>query len=435
MTANEIIAKKRDGLTLTAGEIRFFISAYVDGSIPDYQVSAWLMAVYLRGMDARETSTLTQVMLDSGARIDLRDIPGSKIDKHSTGGVGDKVSLILAPLMAAAGVKVPMISGRSLGHTGGTLDKLESIPGFRTGMTPAAFHDQVRDIGVAMIGQNDELVPADRRIYALRDSTATVASIPLITASILSKKLAEGIDGLVMDIKCGKGAFMPEISRAEALAQSIIRTAALHGLPTVAVITDMNQPLGYAAGNWLEVREVLQALQGHGPEDLMQVTYALGVQMLLLAGFQGTTREAVSLLQRTISSGLAMNRFQQMVQAQGGDVHCLQDPGGFAGARIQQHFRAGRTGFVTGIDALKIGETVVLLGGGRKTLDDQIDPAVGILLGKKVGDEVNKGEILAVIHANQTGTAREAIEMIRSAFTIDTAPAPKTRPILKIIKS
>jgi len=283
MTANEIIAKKRDGLTLTAGEIRFFISAYVDGSIPDYQVSAWLMAVYLRGMDARETSTLTQVMLDSGARIDLRDIPGSKIDKHSTGGVGDKVSLILAPLMAAAGVKVPMISGRSLGHTGGTLDKLESIPGFRTGMTPAAFHDQVRDIGVAMIGQNDELVPADRRIYALRDSTATVASIPLITASILSKKLAEGIDGLVMDIKCGKGAFMPEISRAEALAQSIIRTAALHGLPTVAVITDMNQPLGYAAGNWLEVREVLQALQGHGPEDLMQVTYALGVQMLLLA--------------------------------------------------------------------------------------------------------------------------------------------------------
>ncbi|HOY45128.1 MAG TPA: thymidine phosphorylase [bacterium] len=434
MTVLAIIAKKRDGLALDAEEIRFLVSAYVEGTIPDYQMSAWLMAVYLRGMDARETAALTQVMLDSGERIDLADISGRKIDKHSTGGVGDKVSLILAPLMAAAGVKVPMISGRSLGHTGGTLDKLESIPGFKTELTPAAFHDQVRNLGVAMIGQNERLVPADKRIYALRDSTATVASIPLITASILSKKLAEGIDGLVMDIKCGRGAFMTEISRAEALAQSIIHTAALHSLPTVAVITDMNQPLGYAAGNWLEVREVLQALQGRGPEDLMQVTYALGVQMLLLAGFEGSTREAVNLLQRTISSGRAMTRFQQLVRAQGGDVQSLQEPGSCAAARIQQHLRASRSGFVTGIDALTIGEAVVRLGGGRKALGDQIDPAVGVLLGKKTGDQVDKGEILAVIHANQTSAAREALEMVRSAFTIEAAPAPKGKSILRIIK-
>ncbi|HQI49931.1 MAG TPA: thymidine phosphorylase, partial [bacterium] len=243
MTANAIIAKKRDGSVLTPEEIRFFVSSFVGGAIPDYQMSAWLMAVYLRGMDAQETAALTQALLDSGERMDLSDIPGRKIDKHSTGGVGDKVSLILAPLLAAAGVLVPMISGRSLGHTGGTLDKLEAIPGFRTDLSPQAFHDQVRDLGVALIGQSDTLVPADRKIYALRDSTATIGSIPLITASILSKKLAEDLDGLVMDIKCGAGAFMRTLGQAEALAQSLIRTAALHHLPTVAVITDMNQPL------------------------------------------------------------------------------------------------------------------------------------------------------------------------------------------------
>jgi pyrimidine-nucleoside phosphorylase len=435
MTALAIIAKKRDGFALTSEEIHFFITAYLQGTIPDYQMSAWLMAIYLRGMDPQETAILTQAMLDSGSRINLKDIRGIKIDKHSTGGVGDKVSLILAPLMAAAGVKVPMISGRSLGHTGGTLDKLESIPGFRTDLAPAAFHDQVRDLGVAMIGQTADIVPADKKIYALRDSTATVASIPLITASILSKKLAEGIDGLVMDIKCGKGAFMTDLGRAETLAQSIIRTAALHNLPTVALITEMSQPLGYAAGNWLEVREVLQALQGHGPEDLMQVTYALGVQMMALAKMDGPTRQAVALLQKTITNGAALQKFYEMVAAQGGDVRFLHEPGSYPGAKMQQHVRAARTGFVTEIDALKIGEAVVRLGGGRTTLADLIDPATGVVLGKKIGDEVRKGEMLAVIHANRPAAAREAIELVRPAFVISAEPVPKPKTILKIIRS
>jgi pyrimidine-nucleoside phosphorylase len=434
MTANAIIAKKRDGMALTSDEIRFLVSAFVQGDIPDYQMSAWLMAVYLRGMNAEETAILTQALLESGARIDLRDIPGLKIDKHSTGGVGDKVSLILAPLMAAAGLRVPMISGRSLGHTGGTLDKLESIPGFRTDLSPAAFHDQVRDIGVAMIGQTDDLVPADKKIYALRDSTATVGSIPLITASILSKKLAEGLDGLVMDIKCGSGAFMREMGEAEALAQSIIRTAALHNLPTVAVITDMNQPLGNAAGNWLEVLEVLQALRGHGPEDLMQVTYALGVQMMKLAGYKGTTRQTVALLQKSIAGGAALDRFLQMVETQGGELRYLHDPGSIKGARIKQHLRAGHSGFVAGIDALRIGEAVVRLGGGRMTLSDQIDPVTGVVLNKKIGDGVEKGEVLAVLHANGTPAAREAAELVGGAFVIAEAPVPKSRTILKILR-
>ncbi|HNW59644.1 MAG TPA: thymidine phosphorylase [bacterium] len=434
MTANAIIARKRDGFALNPEEIQSLISAYVQGTIPDYQMSAWLMAVYLRGMDARETATLTQAFLDSGARLDLGDIPGRKIDKHSTGGVGDKVSLILAPLMAAVGVRVPMISGRSLGHTGGTLDKLEAIPGFRTDLSPQAFHDQVADLGVAMIGQTDDLVPADKKIYALRDSTATIDSIPLITASILSKKLAEDLDGLVMDIKCGRGAFMREMSQAEALAHSILRTAALHRLPAVAVITDMDQPLGYAVGNWLEVREVLQSLQGHGPEDLMQVTYALGAQMLQLAGYKGTAQQAMSQLQKAIISGAALQRFERMVAAQGGETRVLRDPGSYPGARLQQHFRAPRSGFVTEIDALRIGEAVIRLGGGRMTKADRIDPATGVILGKKRGDEVSKGEVLAIIHASQPAAASAALELVRKAFVIATQPAPLRRTILKIMR-
>lgn len=435
MTVNSIIAKKRDRRALSIEEIRFMINAYCEGQIPDYQMSAFLMAAYLCGMDSRETAALTQVMLDSGRRIDLADIHGVKIDKHSTGGVGDKVSLILAPLMAAAGIKVPMISGRSLGHTGGTLDKLESIPGFRTQLTADQFHDQVRDIGVAMMGQSDDIVPADKKIYSLRDSTATIASIPLITASILSKKLAEGVDGLVMDVKTGRGAFMAEPEQAEALARSIIRTAALHHLPTVALITDMSQPLGFAAGNWLEVREVLQALQGHGPEDLMLLTYALGVQMLFLSGFQGTTREAAGTLQRILTGGAALQLFFRMVAAQGGDVSALQDPGSHHRTLLEQHIRAGASGFIAEADALKIGEAVLHLGGGRKHLGDVIDPGVGVVLHKKTGDAVQKGEILAVIHANQAGRAKEVFPVVRGAFKITPEAVKKPKLILKIIRS
>lgn len=434
MTVNSIIAKKRDRGVLSIDELRFIITAYSNGEIPDYQMSAFLMAAYLCGMDSRETAALTQVMLESGKRIDLADIPGHKIDKHSTGGVGDKVSLILAPLMAASGIRVPMISGRSLGHTGGTLDKLESIPGFRTNLTAREFHDQVREIGVAMMGQTDDIVPADKKIYALRDSTATIASIPLITASILSKKIASGIDGLVMDVKTGRGAFMSQPEQAEALARSIIRTASLHQLPAVALITDMSQPLGYAAGNWLEVREVLQALQGHGPEALMLVTYALGVQMLFLAGFQGTTRQAAATLKRAIASGTAFQLFLKMTAAQGGDVRALQDPGSIHRAILEQHIRANTTGFVAEVDALTIGECIVQLGGGRTRLSDTIDYAVGIVLHKKIGDPVQKGELLAVIHANQPQAAKTVTPLVRGAFKISPDPVTKPRLILKIVR-
>lgn len=434
MTALSIIARKRDGLVHSPEEIRFFINGYLHGDIPDAQMSAWLMAVYLRGMNEQETGALTQVMLDSGVRLDLSDIPGRKVDKHSTGGVGDKVSLILAPLLAAAGVRVPMISGRSLGHTGGTLDKLESIPGFHTDLTPQAFHDQVRDLGVAMIGQSADIVPADKKIYALRDIIATVGSIPLITASILSKKLAEGIDGLVMDIKCGKGAFMTSAAQAEALARSIIRTAAWHNLPTVAVLTRMDQPLGYAAGNWLEVREVLQALQGHGPEDLMKVTLALGVQMLVLAGFDGSARQAAALLQQRIKSGAALHKFHDLAAAQGADLRYLHDPSSFHGARLQHHLRAARSGYVAEVNALPIGEAVVALGGGRTALSDVIDPGTGVELHKKIGDAIEKGELLAVIHANEAASAQIAMELTNSAFVITSTPVTPPKVIIKTIR-
>ena len=427
MTPLALLAKKRDGFAHTPEEIRYLVTSYLEGALPDYQMSAWLMAVYLRGMDAQETAAMTQAMLDSGTRIDLSDIRGKKIDKHSTGGVGDKVSLILAPLMAAVGIYVPMISGRSLGHTGGTLDKLESIPGFRTDLEPAAFRSQVRDLGVAMIGQTVDIVPADKKIYALRDSTATVASIPLITASILSKKLAEGINGLVMDIKCGKGAFMSDIAQAEALAQSIILTASIHHLSTVALITEMSQPLGYAAGNWLEVREVLQALQGHGPDHLMQVTYALGVQMMMLADYGGTTRQAVALLQQAIANGAALDKFQQMVAAQGGDVRFLRDPAcakkrGCSSTSAPAEMDLWRRSMHS-----KSARLWCVLAAAGAPSEMFIDPITGIVLGKKIGDQVRRGEMLAVIHANVPAAARAAMELVRPSFVIADTPAPRPK--------
>ncbi|MBN2355295.1 thymidine phosphorylase [candidate division KSB1 bacterium] len=433
MNPLRLIEKKRDGGSLSAAEWRFIIQSYLSGQLPHYQMSALLMAVYFSGMDYEETATLTGIMVESGERLDLRDIAGAKIDKHSTGGVGDKVSLILAPLMAAAGIRVPMISGRGLAHTGGTLDKLESIPGFRTRLTPKEFHQQINDIGVAMIGQSDRIVPADKKIYALRDATSTVASIPLITASILSKKIAAGVDGLVMDIKTGCGAFMARMEQAEKLAQSILRTAVANALPTVALITAMDQPLGNAAGNWLEVLEVLQALQNRGPDDLMKVVYALGAQMLHLAEGVSQPQQAQKRLQTLIRDGAAMDKFLQMVAAQGGDTRILRDAGKYPMAKFQQHLRSHQNGWVHEAHALKIGYAVVLLGGGRRTMNDTVDPAAGIVLQKKIGDQVEKGDILAVLHTNRTNVISEAARWMRSAFRIGPEQSEKPRTVLKLL--
>ncbi len=433
MNPVQLIEKKRDGHPLSFEEWQFLIHAYLEGNLPDYQMSALLMAIYFTGMSYEETAVLTKVMVESGERLDFSDIAGVKIDKHSTGGVGDKVSIILAPLMAAAGVRVPMISGRGLEHTGGTLDKLESIPGFCTQLTPKQIHRQIKEIGVAMVGQTDRLVPADKKIYALRDTTATVASIPLITASILSKKIAAGVDGLVMDIKTGCGAFMSTMQQAEQLAESLLKTAAVNALPTIVLITAMDQPLGYAAGNWLEVLEVLQALQNHGPEDLMEVVYALGVQMLHLAEGISQPQQAKRRLQKLVEDGSALEKFLQMVAAQGGDPHFLHHSDQYPMAKYKMPLRSTRSGYVHEANALKIGRAVVWLGGGRQKLGDTVDPAAGIVLHKKIGDRVEKGEVLAVLHSNRANTLREAMHLTRSAFRIEPSEIEKPRTVLKLL--
>jgi len=428
-----IIAIKRDGGRLSAAELKSFIKGYTEGSIPDYQMAALLMAIYCRGMEAEETAQLTREMLESGERLDLSDVPGVKIDKHSTGGVGDKVSLILAPLMAAAGIKVPMISGRGLGHTGGTLDKLESIPGFRTDLTPGEFKDQVRRVGAAIVGQTSRLVPADKKIYALRDATTTVASIPLITASILSKKLAAGINGLVMDIKTGTGAFMSRLDQAEALAESILKTSALNALPTITVITLMDQPAGYAAGNWLEVVEVIQALRDRGPEDLMQVVFALGEQMLVLAEGEIHSEQSRIRLRELIRNGKALLKFEQMVEAQGGDLRYLRDPAQYPQAKYQQHLRSQQSGYVQEVNALIIGQAVVALGGGRQKMSDVVDPAAGVVLHRKVGDRVKRGDLLAVLHSNQARVIKTCLAQTESAFRIGRARVIPRHPVVKVL--
>jgi len=433
MTAFEIIAKKRDGKKLSKEEIEYFIHGYAQGRIPDYQMAALLMAIYLRGMDFDETANLTRSMLLSGDIINFQDFPDPKIDKHSTGGVGDKVSLILAPLVAAAGIKVPMISGRGLAHSGGTLDKLESIPGFRTDLSIDEFYQQVKEIGVAMIGQTSRIVPADKKMYALRDSTATVDSIPLITGSILSKKLAEGINGLVLDVKTGKGAFMRSFQDAEKLAHSLVQTAKLSGLTTTALITNMDQPLGYAVGNWLETREAIMALKGHGPDDLMTITLALGAQMLLMAKMEQDYEAALNKLEHLLETGIAFNKFVSMLEGQGGDTTYLYNPGKYSLPKFKQQLRSPATGFINEVDALKIGTAVVKLGGGREVMEDRIDYGAGIILNKKIGDRVTKGDLLALLYTERSKTVNEALQLVKSAFKISKSPPPNYNLILKII--
>jgi pyrimidine-nucleoside phosphorylase len=424
-----VIARKRDGGELDRDEIGAFVKGASDGSWEDYQLSALLMALFLKGMTPRETAYLTDAMMRSGTVADLSSIHMPKVDKHSTGGVGDKISLHLAPMVAVCGVVVPMISGRGLGHTGGTLDKLESIPGFRVNLSLDEFRKQLGTLGLALIGQTAEFAPADRKLYALRDVTATVESIPLICASILSKKMAAGIDALVLDVKFGRGAFMKEKARARELAVALTSASAAMGKPARAVMTDMNEPLGHTVGNALELRESIECLQGNGPPDVMEVTHALGVQMLLLAGVEKDASAAEARLQRSISEGTALTKFRAMVVAQGGDPRVVDDPSRLAQAGIIRPLASKRGGFVTDVDAMEVALAALRLGAGRAKAADKIDPAVGISRLVKSGDPVKVGEALCTVHASSEATFIVASAMLEKAIVVgDKAPA--ARPII-----
>lgn len=434
MRAVDLIRRKRDGGELTADEIRFMISGIASREVPEYQWSAMTMAILWRGMTPRETAALVDAMLHSGTVIDLSDIPGPKVDKHSTGGVGDKTSLILAPIAAACGVTVPMVSGRGLGHTGGTLDKLESIPGFRIDLDLAAYRRVARECGLVLIGQTAEIAPADRVLYALRDATATVESIPLITASILSKKLAEGIDSLVLDVKTGDGAFMAKREDARALAESMTRIGRELGKPVQALITSMDAPLGRTVGNALEVWESVECLKGRGPDDLMEVSLELAAEMLVLGGVAATRDEALEKCRRSIADGSALERFRKVVAAQGGDPRVCDDPlGVLPKAAVVEQFRAARSGFIAGIRAWPVGQASMLLGAGRARADSAIDSAAGIVFTKTLGDEVHVGDVIAELHVNPTFNAAvpEALAMLTDATTIADAPPPKQSLILE----
>jgi pyrimidine-nucleoside phosphorylase len=430
----EVIQKKRDGGSLTEREIRDVIAGVTSGDVPDYQVAALLMAVFFRGLSEPELDVWADAMLRSGEVLDLSAVPGVKVDKHSTGGVGDKVSIALAPLVASAGVPVPMISGRGLGHTGGTLDKLEAIPGFSVDLDVERFIAQVQRVGTAMIGQTAELAPADRKLYALRDVTATVESIPLIAASIMSKKLAAGIDALVLDVKVGRGAFMKELPRARELARTLARIGERAGKRVWALLTSMDQPLGLTIGNALETMEAIDVLHGRGPADLVEITLELGARMLVLGGVARGLEDARAKLEERIASGAALETFRAMVAAQGGDPRVADDPGVFPQARIVKPVAAPRSGYVHGIDAEALGLAGMRLGAGRARAEDTVDPAVGIVLRRKVGDRVEAGEELAVLHANGEDAAAATVESVSRAFEIDGSVPSPLRLILDEIR-
>jgi len=425
MLAYRLIERKRDGGTLTPHEIRDIAQAYARGEVADYQMSALLMAIFLRGLDRDETMALMESMLDSGARLDLSDLTSGRVDKHSTGGVGDKVSLVLAPLVASLGVVVPMMSGRGLAHTGGTLDKLESIAGFRTQLTLAEARAQIDRIGCALIGQSGEIAPLDRKLYALRDATATVESIPLIAASIMSKKLAEGLTGLVLDIKRGSGAFLPEVNRGLELAQLMISIGADHGVPTVALLTAMDRPLGRACGNALEVEEAIQALRGDGPPDLLQVTYALGAEMLVLGGAAADQDAARRMMEKSISSGRAAEKFQRIIEAQGGDPRVVDDPSSLPQANEVELYTAPRSGIVAHIEPRAVGRGITALGGGRTHMEDTIDPSVGFIISARPGDYVKTGEPVATVFARDMAGVAAGMAALSEAIAIgDEAELP-----------
>ena len=429
MRAVDIIRRKRDGGALDRAEIDNFVAGATDGSWPDYQISALLMAIVLRGMGDEETAWLTEAMARSGARLDLQALPGLKVDKHSTGGVGDKTSLVLAPLAAACGVVVPMMSGRGLGHTGGTLDKLESIPGFRVDCSAREIVDALADVGCVIVGQTRDIAPADRRLYRLRDVTATVESIPLITASIMSKKLAEGIDGLVLDVKVGCGAFMKTVGDAEQLAQSMVRAGQLAGVRTEALLTRMDAPLGRAVGNAIEVVEAIETLRGQGPRDLTELSVILAARMVLMAERAETIGEAERRVRDAMASGAASDRFRRMVARQGGDPGVVDEPSRLALASGRELARAPRAGYVTGLDAMLIGRAAAALGAGRATADDRVDHGVGIRVLASLGALVRAGEpVLELIHRDGKGLG-DAAALAVQAIELGGAP-PVPQPLV-----
>ena len=425
MLARTLIERKRDGGRITSSEWRTLMQRYGSGDVPDYQMAALAMAIFLNGLDRSEIGAMTDAMLRSGAVLELGHLRIGRVDKHSTGGVGDKVSLILAPLVASLGVAVPMMSGRGLGHTGGTLDKLEAIPGFRTNLSLVEAVRLVEQVGCALIGQTVEIAPADRRLYALRDATATVESIPLISASIMSKKLAEGLTGLVLDVKRGSGAFLPELERGLALAQTMIELGADHGCPVIALLTAMDRPLGRACGNALEVEESIMALRGEGPPDLMSVTYALGAEMLLLGGVVADRDDARRRMEVAISSGAAAAKFEQIIEAQGGDPAVVNDPSLLPQAAECELFLAPRDGVVAQIEPRAIGRGITLLGGGRTKVEDTVDPTVGFVITARPGDIVRAGEPLATVFARNRDGISDGLQVLRDAVQIaDEAELP-----------
>ncbi len=427
MRAVDLIRKKRDGGALARDEVESFVTGVTDGSWPDYQISALLMAIVLRGMTDQETAWLTESMARSGATLDLRRIPGRKIDKHSTGGVGDKTSLILAPLAAACGVIVPMMSGRGLGHTGGTLDKLEAIPGFRVDFTPADILDALASVGFVIVGQTRDIAPADRRLYRLRDVTGTVESIPLITASIMSKKLAEGIDGLVLDVKVGRGAFMKTEEDARQLAQSMVAAGRMANVDTQAVLTRMDAPLGRAIGNALEVIEAIETLKGQGPQDLTLLSILFASRLVLLAGLADSHAEAERKVHEALASGAGLERFAMMVARQGGDARVVEEPGRLALAPGRERVRASRAGYLVGLDAMLIGRAAAALGAGRATAEDRIDPGVGVAVVAPLGMLVRAGDpILELYHRDGRGLV-DAASLAGQAIELGgSPPAPRS---------
>jgi pyrimidine-nucleoside phosphorylase len=418
MLAYQLIERKRNGCRIEPGEWQELIASYLRDEVTDAQMAALLMAIYFQGLDPDETAALTETMLRSGASLDFSHLVAPRLDKHSTGGVGDKVSLILAPLIACLGAAVPMMSGRGLGHTGGTLDKLESIHGFRTGLSLAEVRSQVDRIGCALIGQSEEIAPADRRLYALRDATATVESIPLIAASIMSKKLAEGLTGLVLDIKRGSGAFMPEVERGLELARTMVTLGQRHGVPVVALLTAMDRPLGRACGNALELEEAIHALHGEGPPDLLRVTYALGAELLVLGGLAAGRDAARRAMEVAISSGKAAGKFREIVEAQGGDPAVVDDPSSLPQAACCELFFAPRAGFVSAIDPRRVGFGVIELGGGRARPGDPIDHSVGFVIAVRPGDLVREGEPLATVMARDAAGIEAGRRALEQAIVI-----------------
>jgi pyrimidine-nucleoside phosphorylase len=421
MRAVDLIRKKRDGHPLDDGEIRFLVAGIADGGVADYQWSALLMAILWQGMDDRETATLTDAMMRSGSVVDLSATPGLKVDKHSTGGVGDKTSMILAPIAAACGVPVPMVSGRGLGHTGGTLDKLEAIPGFNVNLDLARYQAVLNECGLVLIGQTAEIAPADKRLYALRDATATVESIPLISASIMSKKLAEGIDGLVLDVKTGNGAFMERYEDSVTLARTMVAIGRGLGKRMRALITRMDQPLGHAVGNAVEIAECVECLRGGGPFDLVVLSVELAAEMVVMADLASTLDDARERCYATIANGSALDRFRRVVAAQGGDPRAIDDLSRLPAPRRQIPLLADRSGFVQSLAARLIGQATMLLGAGRARVDSTIDPAVGVILHKKIGDIVASREPLCTLLVNDETALDHATAMIRDAFKIGEA--------------